>query len=287
MAAGLPIEPLEFLRELFGILRKGGVQRIVRSAGATSIAASVVVPVLRTAGFFFNRLLGAKELSPAERLKIGVTFGFPAGINPFLFSFLSGFAYESGEDVTSGWLSAFGELLFKDAPGVEGELEKAIKSGATKDFRGVMDALATFYAEELKISDAAAFFKGIGGAAADFESLTGIAIPIAHLASGVIWLDRAIRGRFDPPPFIDVPVTEEARARTERGFEEDVEKAGRAVRRPPPVIPPKIEKELPGAIKRVTMRFLREPSATLFKIVETVSQGVKDKLRRLVLGRLG
>ena len=280
MAAGLPIEPLEFLRELFGILRRGGAQRIVKGASVAGIAATVVIPALRTAGFFFNRALGAKELSPRERLRIGVTLGFPAGINPFLFSFLSGFAYNSSEDLVEGWLSTFGSLVFKDVPGVESDLEDALRRGSRQDFRGVMDALATFYTEELGISDAAAFMRGIGGAAKDFESLTGLQIPVGYVVNGIVWLDRALRGIFDPPPFV---VTPEAEARTRRGFEEDVEKAGRGVR-----IDPQTQKELPGAIKRLTMKVLREqPGQVLFDIGKAVSRGVKDKLRDLVLRRLG
>lgn len=268
----LPIEPLEFFRELFGVLQRGGVQRIVKGATVAGIAATVVIPALRTAGFFFNRALGAKDLSPAERLKIGVTFGFPAGINPFLFSFLSGFAYPSSEDVVEGWLSTFGKLAFKDVPGVESDLEDALRRGARQDFRGVMDALATFYTEELGISDAAAFMRGIGGAAKDFESLTGLQLPIGYVVDGIVWLDRALRGIFDPAPVPRGPRT-----------------GGGEILPLDPAFRNKLaDKNLPGAIKRLTMKVLREqPGALLFDIGKAVSRGVKDKLRDLVLRRLG
>ena len=266
--AGLPIEPLEFFRELFGILRRGGVQRIVKGATVAGIAATVVIPALRTAGFFFNRALGAKALTPAERLKIGVTFGFPAGINPFLFSFLSGFAYPSSEDVVEGWLSTFGKLAFRDVPGVESDLEDALRRGAKQDFRGVLDAIATFYTEELGISDAAAFMRGIGGATKDVESLTGLQIPVGYVVDGIIWLDRALRGIFDPPPKPTRP-------------------SGPPLPLDPAFRNKLADKKLPGAIKRLTMKVLREqPGAVLFDIGKAVSQGVKDKLRKLVLRRL-
>jgi len=269
---GIPIGGIEFLGEFFRALRTGGVLRIVRAAGATSIAFRLVIPVLRTAGFFYNRLLRAQELTPAQRLALGTTFGFPAGINPFLFSFLSGFAFPDRRSLVQGWLSSLGQLVFKDVPGIESDLEDRLRQAGKTDFRAVLDTIATFYAEELGIDDAAAFFKGIGAAGADFESLIGIKLPITTIGNWIIWLDKALRGTFDPlpkPPTFRpgevVPLDPGLR----RGLEA------------------KTRKQLPGAIKRLTMNIIRKgPQATLFKIGETVSQGVKDKLRDLVLRRL-
>ncbi len=236
------------------------------------VAVRLTMPIFRTAGFFFNKALGAREKTPRERLLLGVTLGFPAGINPFIFSFLSGLAYESTEELTEGWLSAFGELLFKDAPGVEGDLEVGLKAAGRTDFRGVMDAIADAFAGETGLEDASAFFRGLGAAASDFQSLTGVALPLNWIGDGIIWLDRAVRGFFDPLP----------RPPTAPTF------------RPGEVVPLDpglrrgLEKKLPGAVKRLTMRIISEgPQAVLFRIGETVSQGVKDKLRNLVLGRLG
>lgn len=236
--------------------------RVVR-IGAVQIGARLVMPVFRTAGFFYNEFLGAKGLSPRERLRLGATLGFPANINPFIFAFLTGTAYESREELNEGWLSLFGEILFKDFPDVEGNLETGIKAGSIRDFRGVMDAIAESFVQETGLDDAAAFFRGLGAAASDFRAITGVAVPFNWIGSGIIWLDRAIRGIFDPLPMPDPP----------------------GEMRPPDVLEPKTERELPGAIKRLTSEILREepkPGA-LFKIGR-VTKKARAKLRRLILG---
>ncbi len=277
MASGFPIDPLEFLRILFRNLRRGGLQRILTTGAGTFIAAKLVIPWLRTAGFFYNRFLQAERLTPAQRLALGTTFGFPAGINPFLFTFLSGFAYQTSEQVVEGWLSSFGEIAFRDIPGVESDLEDALRAGTRRNYRAVLDAVANFYSEELGISDAAAIIRGIGAAAEDFEKLIGVAIPVNSIAGWIIWLDRAVRGIFDPLPLPPPPPTPE------------VEQFGQPLPLDPglrPPFDPKTAKELPAAVKRLTMKIIsprRSLGAVLFEIGEAVTQGAKDKLRRLIL----
>ncbi len=259
--------------QLFGGLF-GGVLRFT----AAQIGLKLAIPMIRTAGFFYNRFLGALGLSARERLLIGVTLGFPAGINPFLFAFMSGAAYENEQQLVDAWLSTFGEILFKDFPGVEGEIEKGAKALGRGDFRDLFDAWAEAFSEEAGLEDMAAFFRGLSLAASDFLDITGIALPLNWLGEATIWADRALRGFFDPfprpskppapIPFRDLPLDPGLR----RGFD------------------PKTQRKLPDAIRRLTMKILTprdQRRAVLFDIGEKVSQGVKDKLRRLVLGRPG
>ena len=240
-------------------------QLAAKTPGAVviNLAVRLFVPTVRTAGFFYNKALGAKDISARERLLIGSTLGFPAGINPFLFAFMSGAAYETRNDVAKGWLSLFGELLL--SPVVEGNLEAGIKSAARLDFRAVMDTVASAFAEDIGVSDLAAMFRGLGQASRDAKELFGIDIPIGPIAGGIVWLDRAIRGFFDPLPF------------------PEADKPGR--KRPPGVLDPKTERALPGAIKRLTMEIVREEAqpGALFKIGR-VTKKSRDALRRLILG---
>ena len=245
-------------------------QLAAKTPGAVVIQLGVrlFVPTVRTAGFFFNRFLGAKDISARERLLIGSTLGFPAGINPFLFAFMSGAAYETRNDVAKGWLSLFGEILL--SPVVEGNLEAGIKEAAKLDFREVMNVVARAFAEDVGVSDLAAIFRGFGAASRDAKELLGIDVPLGPIAGGIVWLDRAIRGFFDPFPFPGL------------GPPGDPGPLDPGLRRG---LDAKTERALPGAIKRLTMEFTREEAqpGALFKIGR-VTKKARDKLRRLILG---
>lgn len=160
------------------------------------VAIELAVPVMRTAGFFQNKLIG-KDAPFTTRLLAGVTSGFPTYVNPFFIAFLSGFAYENDEEVAEGWLSAFGKILL--SPVVETDLEQMLRGAATGNFFEFMDALAEWTSEATGLETLAAFFRGIAEASSDFEKLTGVGLPTNWLAEFIIWLNATLTGSFDMP----------------------------------------------------------------------------------------
>lgn len=168
--------------------------------GALGLAVNLAVPVMRTAGFFQNRLLEAiygRPLTAKERFLAGSTSGWPVGANPFFIAFLSGFAYPTGQELAEGWLSAMGELIL--SPAVESDLEDALRGATTRNFWGFMDAVAEMVSESIGLEDLAAFFRGLAAISRDAEALTGWNIPTDYLGRLIVWLDDALKGVFDEP----------------------------------------------------------------------------------------
>lgn len=263
-------------------------------------AVELAIPIMRTAGYFqnvlFERIYGRKP-TPAERLLLDVTSGWPAGANPFFVAFLSGFAYENTEELTEGWLSAFGQILL--SPVVETDLEQMLRGVVTGDFFGFMDALAEWTSEAVGLETASAFFRGIKEAAADWESLTGIPIPTNWLAEFMIWLNATMRGAFDepfdlpwedgpgepPPPLPDIPrpktpiITPRI---TETGLH------GGLVRRPVlgAVIPERIYRRPFIAEVRhfVTMLSFKGPRPSMWSLLQDkIPPGLRQKLLWLLM----
>lgn len=169
---------------------------VVFRFGATTFAARMAVTLLRTAGYLQNAFPelytfpGLPSVTtPAGRLLRPVpTFLNPLGFGfPFIGSFLSGFAFKNQEEVKTGWLSFFGELLL--SPVVEGDTEEALKDLGAGDAAGFFDELGEAFSEETGLDFLASFFQGLGTWSADVGQVLGIPLPGNIVGESVIWVD--------------------------------------------------------------------------------------------------
>ncbi len=167
--------------------------------GTTAVATRLSVLILRTAGFIQNKsgfLNQPVPSNPATRLLFGTpTFLSPLFGFPGTASFLAGFAFEDKESLVRGWLSFFGELVFNEVPGVEGNAERALKALGKLDFIGFGEAAADAVKEDIGLAGLVGFFNGIAQIERDFQALNLPTInPAPWLFGGIIgtvvWLDQ-------------------------------------------------------------------------------------------------
>lgn len=190
----------------------GALGDLTARFGTTAIAGRMAIVWLRTAGFLQRRsgfLAGLPIPStPATRAFLPNVFPIPIPLG----SFLQGFGYRDREELVRGWLSFFGELVFKDVPGVEGNAEVAIERLARGDFVGFGESMANAFSEDIGLSGVAAFFRGIAQIEEDAREAGIPALSAAPFIFGgamaaVGFFDALIRntGRFlggllGPPP---------------------------------------------------------------------------------------
>lgn len=263
----------------FAGLFSQGVLQLASRFGSVTIAGALANTFLRTAGWLQNTF---PDL-PGPVFGLGGGIGrFPGRVLPrpgllffpFLGSFLSGFAYRNFEEVKTGWLSFFGELLL--SPVVEGNLETATKALGRGDVAGVFNAWGAALADEVGLETLSAFFRGVGTATADIEKATGFKFPPNMLGEAVIWLDGLFRafgdllgfarpGRPGAPPLPLDPAFRNRLAEIAR----DAERKGGKVRE----------------VARATRRIIRSPFIRqLIGLAKGRKGALTEKLLRLVPG---
>ncbi len=179
-------------------LATAALRSLVLRFGTTLIATRFAIVLLRTIGFI-DRSTGLIPgfpipSNPITRLIFGApTFLFPFG-TPFISSFLFGFAYKNREELVRGWLSFFGELALKDVPGVEGNLETALRRLALGDFGGFGAAAANALKEDVGLAAVVSFFEGIRQVELDFQAA---GLPTLHPAPWVFGGFFAVVNYFD------------------------------------------------------------------------------------------
>lgn len=198
MAVGLPLAPLLPFGGHFSALGLSAFQSLVARFGTTAVAGRLAMVLLRTLGRVMNVsgfLPGLPiRATPVTRALTGPFTIFPATLFfPGLNSFLAGFAYRDNEELTSGWLSFFGELLLKDVPLVEGNLEKAMKSLGKGDWVGFGLAAADALAEDVGLEGLAAFFRGVQQADVEFRQVAPFGLPAGYFFGTLI----GVVGYFD------------------------------------------------------------------------------------------
>ncbi len=155
-------------------LLTAALRSLVIRFGTTAVATRFAIVLLRTLGFIEKEtgfIPGFPIPSnPITRLIFGApTFLTPFG-TPLASSFLFGFAFKDREELTRGWLSFFGELALKDVPGVEGNLETALRRLRLGDFGGFGAAAANALKEDIGLGSVVAFFEGIRQVELDFQA---------------------------------------------------------------------------------------------------------------------
>lgn len=192
----LPLAPLlPFGGNIFGVGQSllGG---LITRLATTGVATRLAVALLRTAGYLQNTFPelytfpGLPSVAtPAGRLLRPVpTFLNPLGFGfPFIGSFLTGFAFKNENELKTGWLSFFGELLL--SPVVEGNTEEALKDLGAGDPMGFFDQVGQAFSEETGLNFLASFFRGLGTWSADVGQVLGIPLPGNIVGESVIWVD--------------------------------------------------------------------------------------------------
>lgn len=159
---------------------------------STTLAGRMAVVYLRTVGWVFNQtglspIPGIGTRTAAERL-IPTVFPIPFPVG----AFLRGFAYRDSNQVATGWLSFFGELLL--SPVVEGNLEEATKAAGRGDIIGFFNAAGQAFTEDVGLGTIAAFFRGTETLIQDIATIApGLGIPSNPVGEAVIYLDGFFR----------------------------------------------------------------------------------------------
>lgn len=176
-----------------------GLGGVVFRFGATAFAARMAVTLLRTTGYLQNRFPNLYQFpglppltTAAGRLLRPVpTFLNPLGFGiPFIGSFLTGFAFKDDEELKTGWLSFFGEMLL--SPVAEGNTEEALKALGRGDAESFFDQLGQAFSEEAGLDALASFFRGLASWQRDLGEVTGIVLPPNILGEAIIFVDGVL-----------------------------------------------------------------------------------------------
>lgn len=194
MAAGVMLGAFSLSRLFSAMISAGGP--LIFRFGATAAAARIAILLLRTTGYLQNRFpslyqfpgLPPLDTAAGRFLRPVPTFLNPLGFGiPFMGSFLTGFAFRDDNELQTGWLSFFGEMLLSGQ--TEGNTEEALKALPRGDAEGFFDQLGQAFSEESGLDFLASFFRGLATWQSDLGEVTGLVLPPNMLGEAVIFTD--------------------------------------------------------------------------------------------------